>query len=643
MSFQSSLKNPFDSIGLFTYLRTYARRKVADDPNSLIESWEECITRVVNACNTQLHCDFTEKERSELFDLLYNLKGSVAGRFLWQIGTETVNSQGLLSLQNCAATVVNHPIDSFSWTMNFLFLGSGVGFRILPEDIEHFPILKSATITRKDTKDADYIVPDSREGWICLLRKVLKSHFYSGKGFSYSCTLLRSKGAPIKTFGGIASGPDILCEGMSKINTLLNKRAGLKLRPIDALDIMTIIGMIIVSGNVRRSALLALGDCNDLEFLRAKRWDLGNIPNTRCHSNNSIVCNDIEQVLNNEEFWEGYKGNGEPYGLINLDLMRKCGRLGETQYSDYGVECVNPCSEQTLHNQESCCLSELYLPHMKSEEELYKMTRYLYRICKHSLTLPCPASKETEEIVHKNMRMGVGVTGYLQATEVQRTWLKGCYQMLRAYDEYYSELKGFPISIKLTTVKPSGTLSLLGGVTSGVHPGFSRFYIRRIRISSNSSLIKLARDNGYPIEPQRRFDGTIDVTTMIISFPCRLPKRTILAKNCTAVQQLEYAKRLQTEWSDNSISITCYYKKEELEEIKAWLKVNYNDSVKSVSFLLHSEHGFDQAPLEEITKEQYLEMSSKCKNIDNVKGICYNEDDEYIGEAECAGGHCPLK
>ena len=334
---------PFNTVGLFTYLRTYARRHNDADPNSTVESWSECIERVVKATNTQLKVGFTNEETTELFSLLYNLKCSVAGRFLWQLGTKTVDKMGLMSLQNCAFVTVNEPVKPFTWVMNFLMLGAGCGYRISLDDIKDFPIVKSSSIIRRDEYDSTYIVPDSREGWVKLLGKVLKAHFYSGESFTYSCVLLRSRGAVIKGFGGLSSGPEVLCDGIKKINDLLNKRAGMKIKSVDALDIMNIIGMIVVSGNVRRSAQLALGDCEDTEYLRAKRWDLGNIPNWRCYSNNSIICNNIEEILKNNEFWDAYNGNGEPYGLINLKLSQTCGRIGETQYPDPNVAGYNPC------------------------------------------------------------------------------------------------------------------------------------------------------------------------------------------------------------------------------------------------------------------------------------------------------------
>jgi ribonucleoside-triphosphate reductase len=637
-------EQPFDSLGLFTYLRTYARRHDEEDPHSTVETWKECVTRVVNGCNSQLNTGFTPEENQEFFDLIYNLKCSVAGRFLWQLGTKTVGTLGLMSLQNCAFTVMDDPVKPFTWIMNFLMLGAGCGYRITPEDAAKFPVVQFVKTKRVDTKDVDYIVPDTRQGWIKLLGKLLKAHFYSGEGFTYSCMLLRSKGAPIKGFGGLSSGPEILCDGIDKINTILNGKVGKNISTVDILDICNIIGMVVVSGNVRRSAQIAIGSATDIEYMKAKRWDLGMIPNWRCYSNNSVICNDISEIIDNQDFWAGYNGKGEPYGLINLKLSQSCGRLGETQYPDPTVEGFNPCAEQGLSRWETCCLGEIYLPNISTYEELKTCVTYIYRTCKHSLTLPCVDSKETEKVVHENFRMGIGVTGYLQATEEQRNWLKDCYTYLRDFDVFYSNTHGFPRSVKLTTCKPSGTLSLLGHCTSGVHPGFAQYYIRRIRVSSESKLIGIAKSHGYHVEYVQNFDGTPDYNTQVISFPYALPEGTILAENCTAVQQLNYVKRLQTEWSDNAVSVTVYYRKEELDEIKEWLRANYNHSIKTVSFLLHSDHGFKQAPLEKITKEQYDEMMMSTTPISDVTSICYNaSDDKYIGEGECSGGACPLK
>lgn len=945
----SKIVTPWGPIGYITYKRTYSRRLKENDPNSATEEFNQTVERVIKACRTQLKVGFTEVEEKRLEEIFLSLKGSVAGRFWWQLGTKTVDKLGLLSLQNCAGTVVDS-LRAFTWTMDALMLGSGVGYNIQREYVYQLPKVKKVKIVRQDTNDADFIVPDSREGWVNLLDKVLKAHFKTGKGFTYSTICIRGKGAPIKGFGGTAAGPEELCWGMEQISNVLNARAGKKIRSIDALDIMNIIGFVVVAGNVRRSAQLAVGDMDDLQFLNAKNWGEGSIPNWRAMSNNSVACNDIKLLP--DQFWNGYNGTGEAYGLINIKLSQDIGRLGETDYSDKNVIVFNPCvtgdteiltddgykridsvvdqetniwngfewskvtpkvtginqdlltvtfsdgrhltctkyhnfhiavgsrgeikeikaqdlesgmklikhhfpviehgeeiednyaytqgfisaegmdgykflwaygpkkmclptilgnidcksekrltvnlqhkfnpkfipfkwnlkaklnwlaglfdgdgcelkegglqlvsvdhsflselqkilstvgvqskitsgntagmrkmpdghgglkdyycqeskriligavqmqnlkklglkcermafdksqkdasqfvtvvdvtesgeaemvycfnepkkhlgifngvvtgqcGEQSLAAYETCCLAEIFLPNITSKEEFFEVQKYLYRINKHSLALPCHA-EETEEIVHKHMRMGIGVTGYLQASEEQKSWLNDAYLELRKFDKEYSQEHGWPESIKLTTCKPSGTLSLLPNVTPGVHPAYSRYYLRRIRIASNNPLVETCRQNGYDIEYQKNFDGTDDKNTVIVSFPVSVPEGTVTAKDLTAIQQMEYVKRLQTEWSDNSVSCTVYYRSEELPEIKKWLKKNYNKEVKTMSFLLHKDHGFAQAPYEEITKEQFEEYSSKVKPITSG-----DVNDDQLESMECVSGVCPIK
>jgi ribonucleoside-triphosphate reductase len=584
-----------------------------DDPDSPTEEWPDTVERVIRAADGQLHCGFTDSESERLRSYLTRLKGTVAGRFLWQLGTDTVDRLGLPSLQNCAFVTVDEPVRPFTWAFDMLMLGSGVGYNIQREYVYKLPPVVESFVgpTRRDSADAAFIVPDTREGWVELLQRTLESAFSSAgrSGFTYSTQLVRGKGAPIKGFGGVASGPEDLVWGIGEISRVLADRAGKQLRPIDCLD--------------------------DLQFLRAKRWDLGGIPSWRAMSNNSVVCNDFRLLPS--EFWEGYNGNGEPYGLINLKLARSIGRTGESKYPDKRVRGFNPCAEQPLEDYETCCLAEIFLPNIESFAELVDVAKLLYRINKHSLALPCH-HPETEKIVHANMRMGIGVTGYLQATEEQRNWLSECYEELRKYDSVYSGAHGWPVSIKLTTVKPSGTLSLLPGVTPGCHTAYARYLIRRIRIASNSPLAGVCRHNGYRVEFQRRFDGTEYHSTYVVEFPFSYPPGTKLASDTTAVEQLEVVRRLQSEWSDNAVSCTVYYKKEELPEIQAYLAKHYNKNFKSLSFLLHSDHGFDQAPLEEITEDQYNELMSRTRMITSI-----NEEINFESQDECLNGVCPIR
>ena len=643
----TDIVTPWGPIGYITYKRTYARGLApasgGDAAAAPTEEFKDTVGRVLQACQTQLNIGFTNDELAKAYEYLMKLKFSVAGRFLWQLGTTTVDKLGLASLQNCAFVKIDSPVRPFTWTFDMLMLGSGVGFNIQKKNVDKIPPVFDGDIdiVRLDTKDADFIVPDSREGWVSLLEKVLEAFFIKGKGFSYSTILVRNAGTAIKGFGGVASGPEDLCQGIKDIGLLLRSRRGRQLKPIDCLDIIDIIASVVVAGNIRRASLLSVGDCDDVEYLRAKRWDLGGIPNWRAMSNNSVICNDTSLLP--DEFWEGYRGNGEPYGLINIDLARSVGRIKDgDKYPDLEVEGFNPCAEQSLANHETCCLAELFLPNIKSWQELTEVASYAYRICKHSLMLPCH-HEETEEIVRRNMRMGIGITGYMQATEEQQGWLSDLYEWLRAFDVQYSMKNKITPSIKLTTVKPSGTLSLLAGVTPGAHPGIYGWYIRRVRIATNNPLVELVKAHGYHVEYQRKFDGTDDRKTMVASFPCKYPAHTRLAKDMTAIDQLETVKKLQNEWSDNAVSVTIYYRKEELDAIKEWLGRNYKNNIKTCSFLLHNDHGFAQAPYEEISEEEYVEMSARVVPISMGSGgggVIAPEDDYSM---ECAGGACPMK
>lgn len=310
-------------------------------------------------------------------------------------------------------------------------------------------------------------------------------------------------------------------------------------------------------------------------------------------------------------------------------------RLAETT-SPVDETSNNIGAEQSLADYETCCLAEIFLPNVTSYDEFVDLTKLLYRVCKHSLRLPCHQRK-TEEIVHKNMRMGIGVTGYLQATDEQRSWLKDAYEELREFDKQYSAARGWPISIKLTTCKPSGTLSLLPGVTPGAHPAYARYLIRRIRIASNHPLVEVVKSHGYLVEYQRNFDGTLDHSTVVCEFPFSYPEGTRLAKDMTAIDQLEVVREIQTNWSDNAVSCTVYYRKEELPAIRKYLENNYNSNFKSLSFLLHSDHGFDQAPLEEITEERFNQLVASTRLITSVSSA------EFEASDDCASGACPVR
>ena len=618
----------FNGLGYVVYKRTYSRIK----PDGTSEEWADTLTRCIESAQ-ELGADYTVEEAERLFDHMFHLRCSMAGRMLWQLGTETVKKIGVSGLLNCWYISVKQPKD-FGFIFDLLMLGGGMGFSVRKQDVHELPkIKKDVALTHEKTADADFIVPDSREGWVALLNKAMDSYFNTGKSFTYSTILVRSRGERIHGFGGTASGPMILIEGLEKIATVINKRAGKKLRSVDVLDICNIIGSIVVAGNVRRSALIALGDPDDVLFVRAKRWDLGNIPNWRSMSNNTIYADEYDHIM--EGVWDGYAGNGEPYGFFNLPLSQTMGRLGEPKEDN--CEGTNPCAEISLASYECCNLSELYLNNITSQEQLADCALLLYKTQK-AVAGGKFIHEETNKIVHKNMRLGLGVTGVCQSME-KLEWLDTTYRALRDFDIEWSKQKGWPASIKLTTIKPSGTLSLLAGATPGGHPAYAPYYIRRVRMGSDDALVEVCRKLGYHVEWARNFDGTESRDTQIVSFPCAAGEGAMLAKDMTAVSQLELVKKLQTVWADNAVSVTIYYRKEELPDIKVWLHANYATSSKSVSFLLHNEHGFDQAPYEEIDKDAYDKMRAHVKPMATAQIA----SGSALDGLECAGGSCPIK
>lgn len=628
----SKKEPPFggNGLGYLVYKRTYARDI---DESGVKEEWWQTVARCVNGAQA-IGADYTVAEAERLFDYVFNLKGSFSGRALWQLGTDMIDKFGGPSLLNCYFTNIED-IKDFEFLMAHLMLGGGVGFSVERASVHSFNKVKNnVAINHKKTNDADFIVPDSRHGWAALLNKVLTSFFDTGESFTYSTILIRGKGAALKTFGGTASGPEVLIEGMEDICSILSQRAGKKIRSIDALDICNVIGKIVVAGSARRSAQIAAGDPDDYLFLRAKRWDRGDIPAYRANSNNSILADNFDEII--EEVWNGYLGNGEPYGLLNRKLARQYGRLGE-RVNDSKVIGTNPCSEIWLEDGENCNLSEIFLPRISSREEIYDLSKLLYKTQKAITSLHFPFEK-TRETSYRNRRLGLGVTGWLQATKDQVGWLDGCYKHLRKFDESWSKKKGINKSIKLTTVKPSGTLSLLPFVTPGIHPGYSRHFIRRVRLGSHDPLVKTCRELGYPVKFDRGIDGRENPLLSVVEFPCEYPEGTVLASSLTAIDQLEWVVKAQTIWSDNAVSVTVYYRKEELPEIKDWLKTNYGKKVKSVSFLLHDDHGFDLAPYEPVSEEEYNKLKAKITPISRIDEV----GDDELG-VECEGGACPIK
>ncbi len=623
-------------IGYITYKRTYAR--IIEKENRKEEFWET-IKRVVEGCYSvqKEHCmklslpwdeEKAQKSAQRMFEKIWNFKMLPPGRGLWMMGTEFIARHGSMALNNCGFASTEDInlkyTKAFEFVMDALMLGVGVGF----------DTKGAGKIIIKKPKEGHFHfqIPDSREGWVEALKLMLEAYFLGKQVPIYDFSKIRPAGAPIRGFGGVASGPKPLKRMLEDIQEILEKRIGQPITSVDIVDIMNHIGKCVVAGNVRRSAEIALGDPNDIEFLTCKQ-DKEKLYSHRWASNNSVFA---KKGIDYSVIAKQIIVNGEP-GVFWLDNARQYSRMGDPpDFKDNKVAGVNPCGEQSLESFELCCLVETFPSRHDSYEEFQETLKYAYLYAK-SVTLVNTHWKETNAVMLKNRRMGISQTGIIEAMvkHGRRTLLEWCdkaYKYLRKLDEEYSNWLCIPKSIKLTTVKPSGTVSLLPGVTPGIHYPHSEYYIRRVRISKNSDLIEPLKEAGYKIEPDKYSDNSL-----VVEFPIHEKYYDRSKDDVSIWEQAENAAAYQRYWSDNQVSITITFKKEEADQIQHVLEC-YEDKLKSVSFLPLKDHGYEQAPYEKITKEQYEKMVAKLKPI-NLS----HTSDRAIGEKFCDSDICEVK
>lgn len=622
-------------LGYIVFKRTYARF-ISELERT--EEWNETCARVCNSI-VQYGGLFIEKELEQLYDLMFNLKGLPAGRILWQAGSKTVEKVGADSLCNCWQVAIKN-LDSFTFLFNQLLLGGGVGFNILPANVYELPMIKyNPEIKRIESFDCDYIIPDNREGWVDFLKKILEAFCYSGKRLYYSTQCIRPSGQPMLNFGGHASGAENLVSGITKIIKILRSRVGQKLRPIDTLDVINILGVIGINSGAKRTSEMAIGDFNDPLFLDAKNRQKNPIANWRVMSNNSLSCDTVEHLPS--AYWDQFES--EPYGLVNLQNCRRYGRLidGENYRPDDRVVGLNPCGEATLENKEPCDLADIFLPNIKTTDEFHLTARLLYKVCKTITTMHF-SDPETNEVVHRNHRIGLGLTGWMAAPQWRNPEiLNKVYRDLEYFDLEYCNQLNCTTSKKFTVVKPSGTLSLLPfGISPGMHPALARWLIRRIRFSADDPLVETCLKAGYSVEPRLELDGSEDTNTVVISFPIDMGPNVITEDQLSVRDELEQQKVLQTYWADQAVSCTHYFKENELPDIKKWLEQEYDTSMKACSFLPVAKYQFIQAPLEKISEEEYCKLKSKCQLITNI----IEPDEQVLQESlECSAGGCSIR
>jgi len=610
--------------------RTYLRAE-----NGTSENWNTLVERVVRGNLAKTNPErLLPREGETLEQLMLERKAMPGGRGLWYSGTDSHSKLGGAALNNC----FYFSVDNWQCLVDIqdmLMLGGGCGASVEHRFVSNLPHVKSAVVTHVSTKDADFIIPDSREGWCELTRRVLEAFLETGKGFSYSDICVRPAGAAIAGFGGTASGAGPLINFIEKLTRILVPRTGRHLRPIDVCDIICAIGEMVVAGNVRRSAIILLGDPWDKEYLTGKRWDLGVLPTQRAMANWSVVASSTDDL--HPLFWQTYE-HGEPFGLVNRQNIQKYGRMG-TLRPDSAVG-VNPCGESTLESHEACNLQEINLHRLVSVDEFHLAARLMHRYGRR-VAAEAYHNTKTAEVVARNQRIGTSITGCLAAPSLfTPVILDSVYQTLETENLAYAKANSVPESIRLTVVKPSGTLSKVMDTpwAPGIHGAYSSHFIQRIRFATNDPLVSQLRDAGHHIEPVVRFDNSLDPTTVVVDFYLETPSDVPTSDgDYSTWRQLDTLLMAQRHWADQAVSVTVYYRKADIPELKEWCAKNLQ-YLKAVSFLCHTDHGFKQAPWEAITQEAYQKGTAQIRELDASMISSGNLESQ-----ECEGGVCPVR
>jgi adenosylcobalamin-dependent ribonucleoside-triphosphate reductase len=643
-----------NSLGEITFIRTYSR--VKEDGTK--ERWHEVCKRVIegmysvqknHAKENRLPWNDNKAQKSaqEAYDRMFNLKWTPPGRGLWAFGTPmTMEKRNSASLQNCAMVSTrdldkNDPGALFAWVMDALMLGIGVGFDTVGQEKNFF-------IYAPTEPSSTYEIPDTREGWVESVRLLLNSFLRQNQSiqeFDYS--LIRPMGAPIKGFGGVASGPQPLIDLHTRIRNVIGSRAGDGFDARAIVDIINLIGTCVVSGNVRRSATLALGAAGDENFMNLKNAEIfpernsydSENPGWAWMSNNSIAA---EIGTNYEDYVDLIVNNGEP-GFIWLDVARNFGRLADpADGKDYRVMGFNPCAEQPLESYELCTLVEVHLNRHESKEDFLKTLKFAYLYGK-TVTLMPTHWQQTNGIMQRNRRIGTSLTGIASFADqyglpTTRDWMDEGYKTIRKYDHSYSEWLCVRESIRVTTVKPSGSVSLLSGASPGVHWAVGgEYYLRAIRFGDQDPMLHLFKVAGYKIEKD-----LVSANTSVVYFPVHSGHKRS-EKDVSLFEKIGLAATAQKYWSDNGVSVTLSFDKEEESKFIAPALNMYEGQLKAVSFLPMGNHTYPQQPYTQITEEEYDYHIGRIGKI-NFDAIYDGvENLDSIGEAYCTTDYCEIK
>ncbi len=637
-----------NALGQFVYYRSYSRWI---DAESRRETWIETVDRYIGFMKENLGNKLKDAEYKEVREAILKQEAMPSMRLL-QFAGKAARSTNVCAY-NCSFTAP----ESFQDLAEIMYIsmcGTGSGWAVESTNVEKFPQILMQTGDKLPT----HVIPDSKEGWADALTIGMKT-WAAGKDIDFDFSQLRAEGTRLKTMGGKSSGPAPLQRLLSFTRQVMLTRQGKRLRALDLHDIICMIGDCVVSGGVRRSAMISLSDLGDEQIRDAKQGAFYVTHPHRMLANNSAVY--INKPTNEEflkEWMALIESRSGERGIFNRGSLaqtlpeRRIKALKE--YKGYfdptgkhviGPIGTNPCGEIILQSKQFCNLSEIVARAEDTEKTLLRKMKVavILGTYQSSLTNFPYLSKEWKEHCERERLLGVSITGQWDCPAVRKPEVmrKLKAEAIKVNKEFAKRF-GIGESTAITCVKPSGTLSQTVDCSSGMHPRHSKFYIRRIRISATDSLFKMLKDQGVPYHPEVG-QSPDSATTFVLEFPVKAPSGSIFRDDLTAIQQLEYWKMVKENYTEHNPSITISVGNDEWIAVANWVYENW-DMVGGLSFLPREDMVYKLAPYETIDEKTYKELAKRLEHVDYSKIITYEKQNEtdLKKELACVAGVCEI-
>lgn len=619
----------------FVYIRTYS--KWIDEKNRR-ETWSETVDRYINFIIEEKGEKIPDKVIRKIKEKILNFEVMPSMRATWAAGqaAKTDNT----TMYNCSFLIIDSS-KSFAELFYILMCGTGVGFSVQKEYINESKNLPE--IPRIDFENKKIItIEDTRASWADSL-KALMDNLFEGKDIEFDYSKIRAKGSRLKTMGGRASGPAPLITLHNFIRETFTNAQGRKLTTLECHDIANQIADSVVVGGVRRSSEISLSDLDDESMRNAKIWPF---PPRRFMANNSAIYNKKPSAIEFLKEWSNLasSGTGER-GIFNLCAAKSSAPKRRNQELISGT---NPCGEIVLRNRQFCNLSEVVVREKDDLDDLLEKieSAVWLGVIQSTFTHFPYLDKNWKKNCEEERLLGVSITGQMDNPNL---FTPDVWKVLKARAQkiakHAAQKMDINIPTAITCVKPSGTVSQLVDSSSGIHPRYSSYYIRRYRISSTDPLFKMIKSQNIKLTPENEQEKLKEdeVTTWVIEFPIKAPKNSIIRNEMNAIDQLEWYKKVQVNYCEHNASMTVYVKNDEWFEVGNWVYKNW-EIINGISFLPHDGGHYKQAPYEEITEEEYIKLIDKFKQIDYSKLTQFELEDTTEGSKmfNCTGDRCEI-